>query len=98
MRAEQFEKKERQLRAALQETAARLGRHFANPSARASAGAYLQSLLSTAERKNSWQLAEVAGLETPYRFQHLLGRGACALRAGGESRARWWQQARCPRR
>ena len=40
------------------------------------AGAYLQSPLGTVERKNSWQLAEAAGLETPYRFQHLLGRGA----------------------
>ena len=76
MRADQFEKKERQLRAALEETTARLGRHFANPSARASAGAYLESLLSSVARKNSWQLAEVAGFETPYRFQHLLGRGA----------------------
>ena len=76
MRADQFEKKERQLRAALAETSARLGRHFANPAARQSAAAYLQSLLSTVERKNSWQLAEVAGLDTPYRFQHLLGRGA----------------------
>ena len=76
MRADQFEKKARQLRAALQETTARLGQHFANPSARASAAAYLRSLLSSVERKNSWQLAEVAGFETPYRFQHLLGRGA----------------------
>ena len=76
MRADQFEKKERQLRAALQETTTRAGRHFANPAARATAGAYLQSLLSNVERKNSWQLAEVAGFETPYRFQHLLGRGA----------------------
>ena len=76
MRADQFEKKERQLRAALAETSARLGQHFANPSARASAAAYLQSLLSGVERKNSWQLAEAAGFDTPYRFQHLLGRGA----------------------
>ena len=76
MRADQFEKKERQLRASLEETSARLGRHFANPAARQSAAAYLQSLLSSVERKNSWQLAEVAGFETPYRFQHLLGRGA----------------------
>ena len=76
MRADQFEKKERQLRAALEETTTCLGGHFANPAARASAGAYLQSLLSSVERKNSWQLAEVAGFETPYRFQHLLGRGA----------------------
>jgi SRSO17 transposase len=76
MRADQFEKKEKQLRAALEETTRRLGRHFANPAARQSAAAYLQSLLSAVERKNSWQLAEVAGFETPYRFQHLLGRGA----------------------
>jgi SRSO17 transposase len=26
------------------------------------------------ERKNSWQLAEAAGLANPYGFQHLLGR------------------------
>ena len=76
MRADQFEKKARQLRAALEETTARVGRHFANPAARASAGAYLQGLLSSVERKNSWQLAEAAGFDTPYRFQHLLGRGA----------------------
>jgi len=76
MRADQFEKKERQLRTALEETTRRVGRHFANPSARASAGAYLESLLSSVERKNSWQLAEAAGLDTPYRFQHLLGRGS----------------------
>lgn len=76
MRADQFVKKERQLRAALQETTARVGRHFANPAARATAGAYLQSLLSSVERKNSWQLAEAAGFDAPYRFQHLLGRGA----------------------
>ena len=76
MRADQFEKKERQLRAALAETTQRLGGHFANPAARATASAYLQSLLSGVERKNSWQLAEIAGFDTPYRFQHLLGRGA----------------------
>ena len=76
MRADQFVKKARQLRAALEETTARVGRHFANPAARTTAGAYLQSLLSAVERKNSWQLAEAAGFNTPYRFQHLLGRGA----------------------
>ncbi len=76
MIADQFGRKERQLRAALEETTRRLGKHFANPAARATAGAYLQSLLSSVERKNSWQLAEAAGFDTPYRFQHLLGRGA----------------------
>ena len=76
MRVDQFEKKERQLRAALEETTKRLGPHFANAAASESAAAYLRSLLSSVERKNSWQLAEVAGFDTPYRFQHLLGRGA----------------------
>jgi SRSO17 transposase len=36
--------------------------------------AYLRGLLSPAERKNSWQLAEVSGDATPYAFQHLLHR------------------------
>src|SRR5215210_1168489 len=35
---------------------------------------YLRGLLYEAERKNSWQLAEVAGNSTPYGLQHLLGR------------------------
>jgi hypothetical protein len=65
---DQFSRKERQLRAALKEASGRLGRHFANAAARESAAAYLRSLLSTVERKNSWQLAEAAGLSTPYRF------------------------------
>src|SRR5262249_44302146 len=37
---------------------------------------YLRGLLSPVERKNSWQLAEEAGDETPYATQHLLGRAA----------------------
>jgi SRSO17 transposase len=36
--------------------------------------AYLRGLLSPAERKNSWQLAEVSGDTTPDGFQHLLRR------------------------
>jgi hypothetical protein len=36
--------------------------------------AYLQGLLSPAERKNGWQLAEVTGDATPYAFQHMLRR------------------------
>ena len=72
MRVDQFEKKERQLRAALEETTRRLDKHFANPAVRATAGAYLRSLLSSVEHKNSWQLAEAAGFDTPYRFQYLL--------------------------
>ena len=34
----------------------------------------MRGLLSPAERKNSWQLAEVSGDTTPYAFQHLLRR------------------------
>ena len=35
---------------------------------------YLCGLLSEAERKNSWQVAEVCGEPTPYGFQYLLNR------------------------
>ena len=35
---------------------------------------YVQGLLSSAERKNSWQIAEQLGRRTPYGIQHLLGR------------------------
>lgn len=41
---------------------------------KASALSYFQGLISTVERKNSWQLAEQAGCENPYTFQYLLGR------------------------
>jgi len=64
MKAAQFEKKERQLRAALKETTKHLGRHVANPFARVSAAAFVQSLPGSVERKNPWPLAEVAGLES----------------------------------
>src|ERR1700716_717347 len=70
----QFERKQGQLRAALKAAVARLAPHFPNRAARATAPTYLQSLLSQVERKNSWQLAEAAGLANPYGFQHLLGR------------------------
>jgi len=35
---------------------------------------YLRGLLSQVERKNSWQLAEAIGADTPHGFQRLLGR------------------------
>jgi SRSO17 transposase len=54
--------------------ARRLTPYFARAEPRQRALAYLQGLLSPAERKNSWQLAEVSGAATPYGFQHLLGR------------------------
>jgi SRSO17 transposase len=47
---------------------------FAREEARLTALKYTCGLMSRVERKNSWQLAEEAGLKTPYCFQHLLGR------------------------
>jgi SRSO17 transposase len=52
----------------------RLGRHFVRSEPRRRAVDYLRGLLSDAERKNGWQLAEKAGDPTPYGVQHLLGR------------------------
>ena len=47
---------------------------FARSESRQRARTYLAGLLSPAERKNSWQLAEICGDTTPYGFHHLLGR------------------------
>jgi SRSO17 transposase len=47
---------------------------FARSDALKRAMSYLAGLLSPAERKNSWQLAEMSGDPNPYGFQHLLGR------------------------
>ena len=52
----------------------RLARHFARSEPRRRAVEYLRGLLSDAQRKNGWQLAEEAGDATPYGVQHLLGR------------------------
>lgn len=52
----------------------RMGDLFSRSDVRARALAYLIGLLSPAERKNSWQLAEISGDPTPYGLQHLLGR------------------------
>src|SRR5215213_11357314 len=52
----------------------RIAPHFSRSEVRRRARDYLRGWLSEAERKNSWQLAEVAGNSTPYGIQHLLGR------------------------
>jgi SRSO17 transposase len=52
----------------------RIGPVFARSDALRRAITYLAGLLSGAERKNSWQLAEISGDPNPYGFQHLLGR------------------------
>src|SRR3954464_6377328 len=53
---------------------ARVGRRFARAEPRRRALAYLRGLLSSVERKNGWQLAELAGEPTPDGMQHLLAR------------------------
>jgi SRSO17 transposase len=60
----------------LTEVAERVGPRFLRSEPRQQALAYLQGLLSSVERKNSWQLAEQAGEPGPHKFQHLLGRAA----------------------
>jgi SRSO17 transposase len=52
----------------------RIAQRFSRTEVRCRARTYLSGLLGSAERKNSWQLAEAAGESTPYGVQHLLGR------------------------
>jgi len=53
----------------------RIGGAFKRSEVREIAGAFIDGLLSGAERKTGWLMAEQAGLERPYRMQSLLGRG-----------------------
>ncbi len=52
----------------------RIGPCFARSETRERVKAYLRGLLSPIERTNGWQLAEEAGLPTPYAMQYLLHR------------------------
>lgn len=54
--------------------AERIGRHFARSEPRQRAVGYVRGLLSDAQRKNGWQLAEHLGDPTPDGVQHLLAR------------------------
>jgi SRSO17 transposase len=58
----------------LEGLAARLGPRFGRAKPRRQALAYLRGLLSPAERKNGWQLAEAAGQASPDRMQDFLSR------------------------
>lgn len=58
----------------LADMAGRLAPHFARSEPRQRVMVYGRGLLSSVERKNSWQLAEVSGDATPYGFQYLVGR------------------------
>lgn len=52
----------------------RIGRRFARSEPRRRAVGYIRGLLSDAERKNGWQVAEHLGEATPDGVQHLLAR------------------------
>src|SRR3954452_8996537 len=71
-----FDKREvsiiQKLSAEWEEVLTWLETHFCRPETQRSAGAFVRALLSRAERKNSWGLAEEAGKQDPYAFQHLL--------------------------
>jgi hypothetical protein len=54
----------------------RLAPVFRRSDVAASAGAFIDGLLSGIPRKTGWLLAEQAGLKRPYRMQSLLGRSS----------------------
>jgi SRSO17 transposase len=49
---------------------------FKRAEQRQTAGIFIDGLLSRAERKTGWMLAEEAGLDRPYRIQSFLGRSS----------------------
>jgi SRSO17 transposase len=61
---------------ALDELKAFVGPAFKRSEQRLSAGAFIDGVLSGAERKTGWMLAEEVGLARPYRIQSLLGRSS----------------------
>jgi len=60
--------------AALDQLSQRIREYFVRPESHQRALAYVQGLMSPAERKNGWQVAEEMGEATPYAMQHLLDR------------------------
>jgi len=62
--------------AALEELKVFLAPALGRVETRHSAGAFIDGLLSSAERKTGWMLAEQAGHARPYRIQSLLGRSS----------------------
>jgi len=68
----------------LEEVQERLAPYFERAEPRQRAMAYIRGLLSITERKNGWQLAEVAGEATPDGMQRLLN--TARLRCGPGAR------------
>lgn len=69
------EGKAEQYTAELEELMACIGDRYATINSRTTARRYLLGLMSGAERKNGWQLAEQLGESTPYKIQQFLYRG-----------------------
>lgn len=63
-------------KASLDELKALLAPRFGRAETRLSASAFIDGLLSSAQRKTGWMLAEEAGFDRPYRIQSLLGRSS----------------------
>jgi SRSO17 transposase len=63
-------------RAELEALKGHLAPAFGRAETRQAAGAFIDGLLSPAERKTGWMLAEQAGMDRPYRIQSLLGRSS----------------------
>lgn len=59
---------------AYNELVSKVGLRFERSQSRRQLSAYLQGLLSNAQRKNSWQMAESLGETTPYGIQQFLYR------------------------
>ena len=72
----------------LDEVLERIGPRFTRAEPRARAGVYLRGLLSTAERKNGWTLAEQAGDATSDAMQRLLNHAGQPCRLERQSGAR----------
>lgn len=57
------------------ELMSRLGKVFANELGFRNGRNYIKGLLSTAEKKNGWQMSEKIGESTPYKMQQFIYRG-----------------------
>ena len=81
----------------LHEVAQYLRPSFARRQSWQRAVAYIEGLLSSTERKNAWQLAEVNGDATPYGIQHLLDalRGS-PTNSGTPCMPTWWRTSATP--